>query len=69
MDLLLKSVDKLQFLIESACFGPALWEDVSKVAKQCDDLHKEISDCVPTMKPRLHEFTDAGPGVGFQTRM
>jgi hypothetical protein len=34
------------------------------MAKLCDDLHKEISKFVPILKPQLHEFTDAGPGVG-----
>ena len=64
VDLLLKLIDKLQLLLESCSFGPTLWDDTSKIAKLCDDLHKEISKFVPTLRPRIHEFTDAGPGVG-----
>ena len=64
VDLLLKLIDKLQLLLESCSFCPTLWDDTSKMTKLCDDLHKEISKFVPTLKPRIHEFTDAGPGVG-----
>ena len=31
---------------------------------QCQDLRSKISHLVPPMKSRIHEFTDAGPGVG-----
>ena len=31
---------------------------------QCQDLCSKISHLVPPMKSRIHEFTDAGPGVG-----
>ena len=31
---------------------------------QCQDLYSKISHLVPPMKSRVHEFTDAGPGVG-----
>jgi hypothetical protein len=64
VDLLLESIHKLQLSLKSRSFGPTLWDDISKMAKLCDDLHKEISKFVPTLKPRVHKFTDAGPGVG-----
>ena len=64
VDLLLKSIDMLQLSLESCSFGPTIWDDISKMAQLCNDLHKEISKFVPTLKPRVHEFTDAGPGVG-----
>ena len=54
VDLLLKLIYKLQLLLESCSFSPTLWDDTSKMAKLCDDLHKEISKFVPTLKPRIH---------------
>ena len=40
VDLLLQSIDKLQLSLKSRNFGRTLWDDVSKMAKLCDDLHK-----------------------------
>lgn len=31
---------------------------------QCQDLFTKIGQLIPPMKSRIHEFTDAGPGVG-----
>lgn len=62
--LLLKSIEKLQLTLESCSFGLNVWDDISKMAEWCDNVQKEISKFVPTLKPRVQEFTDAGPGVG-----
>ena len=51
--------------MQSNCYGPVLCNQIFKVAEKGDDLSREIFDnYVPTLKSRIHEFTDAGPGVG-----
>eukprot|EP00794_Sanderia_malayensis_P004304 gene4304-4873_t len=65
LGILLHDIENLQLSLQSHCFRTILCNQISKIAKKGDDLSKEIVDnCVPTLKSRVHEFTDAGPGVG-----
>ena len=65
LGILLHDIQRLQLSLQSNCYGPVLCNQIFKVAEKGDDLSKEIFDnYVPTLKSRIHEFTDAGPGVG-----
>ncbi len=65
LGILLHDIKRLQLSLQSNCFGPVLCNQIFKIAEKGDDLSKEIFDnCVPMLKSRVHELTDAGPGVG-----
>ena len=41
-----------------------IWESTSKLCYLCCQSCKKIISRIPSLKSRIHEFTDGGPGVG-----
>ncbi|CAB4022061.1 Transient receptor potential cation channel subfamily A member 1 [Paramuricea clavata] len=42
----------------------AILESTTTLGYQCHNLCRKITSYIPTLKSRIHEFTEAGPGVG-----
>ena len=47
--------------------GPStvLWPKMNLLRQKCVFLHQKLKNLIPTLKSRVHEFTDGGTGVNF----
>ena len=64
LDTLLTSVDMLELLFQSNDAIADIWESVKRFSSLCDHFWRKLCSHLPVFKCRVHEFTDAGPGVG-----
>ena len=64
LDTLLTSVDMLELLFQSNDAIADIWESVKRFSSLCDQFWRQLCSHLPVFKCRVHEFTDAGPGVG-----
>ena len=50
--------------INSSCKASVIWDAVVIVTRPCKQTLEGLAPLLPVFKSRVHEFTDAGPGVG-----
>ena len=52
----------------ASCHWSSIFASVQVVVDGCKKTTESLTPLLPALKSRLHEFTDAGPGVGVTNR-
>ena len=61
---ILEKTSDVNILLSTLPAKPVL-SQIFVIRQQCIMLHTLLVNCIPELKSRIHEFTDAGPGVGI----
>jgi hypothetical protein len=61
---LIQHCEDLVKQIQSSCEASVIWAAVEIVTNVCKQNLQDLASLLPVFKSRVHEFTDAGPGVG-----
>ncbi len=62
---LVNSCTELLGKLHSDCHHSVIWNAMEALLKSCRKSVTNPGECLPEFKSRIHEFTDAGPGVGI----
>ena len=62
---LVNSSTELLGKLQSDCHHSVIWNAMEALIKSCRQNVTNLAECLPEFKSRIHEFTDAGPGVGI----
>ena len=62
---LVNSSTELLGKLQSDCHHSVIWNAMEALLKSCRQNVTNLAECLPEFKSRIHEFTDAGPGVGI----
>ena len=61
---LVSSVEEVSKLLEDTSPNSEIWTAIEGVLQLCSQFIDKIDPCLPSLKSRIMEFTDAGPRVG-----
>lgn len=64
IDVLLEKCSEVLTQLQTEVNTTPMSASITLFSHQCKDVCSKISHLIPPMKSRIHEFTDAGPGVG-----
>ena len=65
IETLISQCEKVCSTVEKEEDRHAVWDDVKELKQNCSKARNSLLQFKPQIKSRLHEFTDAGPGVGI----
>ena len=65
IETLISQCEKVCSTVEEEENRHAVWDDVKELKQNCSKTRNSLIKFKPQIKSRLHEFTDAGPGVGI----